>query len=38
MAHFFKPLREFMSGLRQTAFTRMDVALDAIAYLGGLAT
>jgi NAD(P)-dependent dehydrogenase (short-subunit alcohol dehydrogenase family) len=31
MAHFFKPLREFMSGLRQTAFTRMDVALDAIA-------
>jgi NAD(P)-dependent dehydrogenase (short-subunit alcohol dehydrogenase family) len=31
MAQFFKPLREFMSGLRQTAFTRMDVALDAIA-------
>jgi hypothetical protein len=31
MARFFKPLREFMSGLGQTAFTRMDVALDAIA-------
>jgi NAD(P)-dependent dehydrogenase (short-subunit alcohol dehydrogenase family) len=31
MAQFFKPLREFMSGLGQTAFTRMDVALDAIA-------
>ena len=31
MARFFRPLREFMSGLRQTAFTRMDVALDAIA-------
>jgi NAD(P)-dependent dehydrogenase (short-subunit alcohol dehydrogenase family) len=31
MAQFFKPLREFMSGLRQTAFTRTDVALDAIA-------
>jgi NAD(P)-dependent dehydrogenase (short-subunit alcohol dehydrogenase family) len=31
MARFFKPLREFMSGVGQTAFTRMDVALDAIA-------
>jgi NAD(P)-dependent dehydrogenase (short-subunit alcohol dehydrogenase family) len=31
MARLFKPLREFMSGLGQTAFTRMDVALDAIA-------